>query len=81
MMSANKARQLKWNREIVLFKSGELDFVTIENSDQHLSLWHPTRGRLDYWPSTSKACWINKKPHQYFKIEDIEAYIDKHFKQ
>lgn len=79
---AVKSKRLKSNSEIVLFLAGELGFNIIMHSEVHFSLFHPVKGRLDYWPSTRKGVWFEKtKPaSKSFVIQDIEAYILKHFK-
>lgn len=76
-----RAEQLKWNTEVVLFIAGEYEFEVKQHNATHFSLYHPERGRLDYWPSTGKARWVNnKKARQPFHIPDIEKYLQKHFK-
>jgi hypothetical protein len=78
-MTLTKAQRLKWNTEVVLFLAGEFDFEVKTHSEFHLSLMHPKRGRMDYWPSTQKAIWL-KENGKTFHIEDIEQYLMKHFK-
>lgn len=68
-----KAEQLKWNSEVVLFLAGELDFEVKQHSEHHFSLFHESKGRLDYWPSTGKAMWL--KEGRSFQIPDIEKYL------
>lgn len=77
-----KSKRLKSNSEIVLFLAGELGFDVTMHSEVHFSLFHPDKGRMDYWPSTRRAVWFlkNKPASKSFVIQDIEAYIFKHFK-
>lgn len=78
-----RAKNLKWNTEIVQHKSGELDFKLIQHTEYHFSLIRFDGMRLEYYPSRSKASWLkpNKPPGKTFFISNIEEYIDKHFKQ
>lgn len=79
---AQKAKNLKWNTDVVLGYAVEYDFEVKQHTEYHFSLTHPTLGRFDYWPSTSKGMWfhnINQKYGRAFHIEDIEAYLMKHF--
>jgi hypothetical protein len=78
-MSLTKAQRLKWNTDVVFWMCAELDFEVKMHNEFHLSLMHPTRGRMDYWPSTGKAMWI-KDNGKAFHIEDIEQYLREHFK-
>lgn len=74
------ADRLKLNTEIVLFLAGELDYEVKQHSEVHMSLFHPNKRRMDYWPSTSKAIWFIKgEATKSFFISDIEQYIYSHF--
>lgn len=77
-----KAKNLKWNTDVVLGYAVEYEFEVKQHSDYHMSLFHPERGRFDYWPSTSKGGWFqnNKMLGKPSRIPDIEAYLMKHFK-
>jgi len=76
-----KAKNLKLNSEIVLFLGGFFQFGVTQHTEFHFSLYHPSKGRLDYWPSTKKAAWFkNKRMGKAFKIKDIEKFIFDHFK-
>jgi hypothetical protein len=76
-----KAKRLKWNTDVVLFLAEDLDFKITQHSEYHFSLFHVKKGRMDYWPSTQKACWYkNNRPGKTFRIPDIEQYIFNHFK-
>jgi hypothetical protein len=76
-----KAELLKWNTAIVVFEAGFIGFGVRQNSEHHLSLFHPTKGRLDYWPSTGKAMWMSDRfrHNSTFHIPDIEKYLQDHF--
>jgi hypothetical protein len=76
-----KAQRLKWNTDVVFWMCAELDFEVKKNTEFHFSLFHPKRGRMDYWPSTSNALWFqkNKSYGKPFRIDDIEQYLMKHF--
>lgn len=76
-----KLRQLNWNTDVVDGLSVEYGFKVTKHSDVHFSLFHQSKGRLDYWPSTSKAIWVHKKQtNKSFHIPDIEAFLNKNFK-
>ena len=78
-----KAKALEWNTFVVMGLSVEYDFKVVIHTEFHLSLFHPERGRMDYYPSTSRAGWFNKNNKVYgksFHIPDIEAFLMKHFK-
>jgi hypothetical protein len=77
-----KADQLKWNTDIILWAEVEYKFKLVKHNEFHYSLYHPKRGRMDVWPSTGKVAWF-QKGKMYGKpivIDDIEAYLIKHFK-
>jgi hypothetical protein len=78
-MTLTKSQRLKWNTDVVGWLSAELNFEVVTHNEFHLSLMHPKRGRLDYWPTTQKAIWV-KENGKTFHIEDIEQYLLKHFK-
>lgn len=75
-----KAVNRKTNSEIILFYAGFYQFQVIQHTESHMSIIHPAKGRMDYWPSTNKALWMNKtKPNKPFVIKDIEQFILKLF--
>lgn len=75
-----RLHQLNWNTDVVDGLSVEYGFEVTKHSEVHFSLFHHTRGRMDYWPSTGKAIWFHKKQtNKSFHIPDIEAYLMKHF--
>lgn len=80
-LQKENAKRLKWNTDVVMSLAADLEFVVKQHNDVHFSLIHPTDGRMDYWPSTGRACWVKgKRAAKSFRIPDIESYILKHFK-
>lgn len=76
----SKADVLKWNTDVVFGMADEYNYEAKQYTTTHLSLIHPIKGRLDYWPTTGRAAWISGiKNRNPFKIDDIEAYIMEHF--
>lgn len=77
----SKADILKWNTDVIFGMAEEYGYSVKKNTDFHFSLFHPTRGRMDYFPSTGKAGWFhkNKTYGKSFHIKDIEAYLMEHF--
>jgi hypothetical protein len=80
-----KSDRLKNNTEILLIRQAEFEFELTTHSEYHYSLYQPgTNNRFDYWPSTGKGGWFDKKTNTMygkpFFIQDIEAFILKHFK-
>lgn len=78
-----KAKRLKWNTDVVMGLSVEYNFKVLKHEEWHLSLIHPKKGRMDFWPTVNKILWWGKKKHATGKatvIKDIEAYLMKHFK-
>lgn len=78
-----KADQLKWNTDVLLWAEVEYGFKVKKHTDYHYSAYHHTRGRMDLWPSTGKVAWFhkNKSFGRPIIVNDIEAYLIKHFKQ
>lgn len=77
-----KIRQLNWNTDVVDGLSVEYGFRVVKHSEVHFSLYHREKGRMDYWPSTSKGIWFHKRQtNKSFHIPDIEAFLNKHFKK
>jgi len=77
-----KEKRRKWNTDVIDGLSVEYGFKVVKHTEHHFSLYHPTKGRMDYWPSTGKHGWFNKNK-VYGKITvvpDIEDYLMKHFK-
>lgn len=78
-----KADQLKWNTDILYWAKEEYGFKLVKHTDFHYSIYHPQKGRCDFWPSTGRISWFNKskpgRPHSAKVIHDIEAYLMKHF--
>jgi hypothetical protein len=82
---SKRSERLKWNLQVVNHLSVELGFKCEQHSEYHLTLRHKEKGRFDYWPSTNSMKWIHDKNgrpvHQKtFKVNDIELYLLKHFK-
>lgn len=79
----SKSDVLKWNTDVIFGMAEEYGYTIKKNTDFHFSLFHPTRGRMDYFPSTGKAGWFhkNKTYGKSFHIKDIEAYLMEHFNQ
>jgi hypothetical protein len=76
-----KAERLKWNTDILRWAEFEYGFEVKMHSEFHYSLIHPTRGRMDLWPSTGKIMWYRKGKTTFAKtIDDIEAYLIENFK-
>lgn len=76
-----KAEQLKWNTDVLLWAKEEFGFKLTKHTDYHYSLFHPTDGRMDMWPSTGKIMWFKKNKTTFAKvIDDIEAYLITNFK-
>lgn len=78
---ARKEEMRRWNTDVIDGLSIEFDFKVVKHSEYHFSLYHPQRGRCDYWPSTGRMGWFHKG-ELYGKplfIPDIEAYLIKHF--
>lgn len=84
----SKADIIKWNTDVVFGMAEEYGYTVKKHTDVHFSLFHPTKGRFDYFPSTGRGGWFNQsKTHggklkQYgktIKIDDIEAYLMEHF--
>lgn len=79
---ARKEQFRIWNTDVIDGLSVEYGFKVVKHTKHHFSLYHPMRGRMDYWPSTGKHGWFNKNKI-YGKITfipDIEDYLMKHFK-
>lgn len=75
-----KADRLKWNTDVILWAKEEYGFELTQHTEFHFSLFHPTKGRLDIWPSTGKTMWIIKGKTTFAKvIDDIEAYLVENF--
>lgn len=74
-----RAKKQKLNVDIVLVMATELLFEVKFNTPHHISLFHPTRGRLDYYPSTGKGIWLKQSKHTFI-IKDIESYLIENFK-
>lgn len=79
--ATHKEKQRKWNTDVLMGLSAEYDFKVVKHSEYHFSLYHPERGRCGYWPSTGKLGWFhkNKLYGKPLHIQDIEAYLMKHF--
>lgn len=79
----SKADRLKWNTDVVFGMAEEYGYEVKRHSEFHFSLFHPKRGRMDYWPSTNTLAWFhkNKSYGTPVKINDIEAYLMEHFNQ
>lgn len=78
-----KAKRLKWNTDVVMGLSVEYNFKVVQHAAWHFSLFHKTKGRMDYWPTVDKTLWWGKKKRPHGKatvIKNIEAYLMKHFK-
>ena len=76
-----KADRLKWNTDLLHWAEFEYGFKMVKHTEFHYSLYHPTKGRLDVWPSTGKVMWIKNKKTTFAKvIDDLEAYLIMHFK-
>lgn len=76
-----KADKLKWNTDVLYWAQEEYGFKLTKHTEFHYTLFHPTRGRMDVWPSTGKIMWYHKKKTSFAKIvDDIEAYLMEHFK-
>lgn len=77
-----KADRLKWNTDVLYFAKEDYGFKLVKHTDFHYSLYHPTKGRMDMWPSTGKIAWFqkNKTLGKPVVIDDIEAYLIKLFK-
>lgn len=77
----SKADILKWNTDVVFGMAEEYGYEVKKHTDTHFSLIHPSKGRLDYWPTTSKGRWFHgtRMYGKAFKIDDIEAYIMRMF--
>jgi predicted NUDIX family NTP pyrophosphohydrolase len=77
-----KEKRRKWNTDVVDGLSAEYGFNVVKHTEHHFSLYHPTRGRMDYWPSTGKHGWFNKNKvyGKIIVIQDIEAYLIANFK-
>lgn len=66
--------------EVIFGTAGLYDFEVKKHTEYHYSLFHQSKGRFDYWPSTSKGMWIkNGKQGQSFKISNIEEFIEENF--
>lgn len=77
----SKADITRWNRDVVLGMAFEYGYEVKQHCDTHMSLIHPTKGRMDFWPTAGKCGWFhgNKMYGKAFKVEDIEAYIMRMF--
>lgn len=75
---AKRGNNLKKNTELVLVLAGFHEIEIKQHTDVHISLFHPKKGRFDYWPSTGKGAWI-KARRPAFRISDIEQFILKEF--
>lgn len=79
---AKRKKNLKWNTDVLLWAEVEYGFKVVKHTEYHYSLYHPTKGRVDYYPSTcKKQNFKNGKPiGKPVILKDIEAYLMKHFK-
>lgn len=80
-----KAKNLKWNIEVLKHLSAELGFKCEQHSEYHFTLRHKELGRIDYWPSTNKMKRVHDKTGKpihgkSFFVPDLEKYLDKNFK-
>lgn len=78
-----KAKRLKWNTDVVFGLCEEYGYKVIQHEVWHLSLIHPVKGRMDFWPTVNKILWWGKKKRPTGKatvIKDIEKYLMNHFK-
>jgi hypothetical protein len=73
-----KAARLKKDTELIGLYAGLFLFEFKTHNENHFSLFHKKKGRLDYWPTTGKAMWVTKKS-SVFVISDIEQFLLKHF--
>lgn len=84
-LRSKKANLLKWNTDVMYGMQAEFDnyFEIKKHTEFHYSIFHPERGRMDFWPSTGKISWFNKNGKTYGKptvIKDFEAYLMQNFK-
>lgn len=79
-----KEKALKDNTALLILHCEINDFKFKQHSEFHISIYHPERGRFDYWPSTGKGGWFDKKSNKMYGrpsyINDIEDYLNKHFR-
>lgn len=77
-----KADLLKWNTDVMYYLQTEYGFEIKKHTDFHYSLFHPKRGRMDFWPSTGKVSWFHKNKifGRPTVVKDFEAFLMQNFK-
>lgn len=72
-----KLAKQKFNTELCLFIAGECGYEVEMIADYQIRL--TIRGlKLDYFPQSGKAVWLKKG--KYFKIDDIEMFLERELK-
>lgn len=72
----DKVRQ-RWLRELIHHYADYDGFIEVEElTEFHLRITRVRDGmQMDFYPKSSKGCWLGFKDQKYFFIPDIEQYL------
>lgn len=65
--------------QIVEYLAGDLDLEIKYIQPWHLRISREGNRTLDYFPKSGRATWLSSG--RWFEIEDIEKFLQEHFKQ